>query len=266
MEPPTTTTAGPDAEPSLLRRILFWSAWVIWAPITAAAFAVIVIFLIHAGLGGPTFLLGAAGVGVWGIVMLWWGSRGNLRQPWRRRLVTGWMLALTLGLLAVAEHLWLEPTFTTDSGEPLREWTAEKSSGTFLREAERIEVLSLASDGVPMPEVGASQGDFYGYQIYGATAVSDPALIENVWSDVTKRIADDNSSSVMCFNPRHGIRAFKGDEQRDFVICFECESIRIHNPKSSQPRLYVPLTSASAPLAMDELLDAASIPRERSRR
>lgn len=33
----------------------------------------------------------------------------------------------------------------------------------------------------------------------------------------------------MCFDPRHGIRAYHGEEFKDYLICFHCHHLYVYD-------------------------------------
>jgi hypothetical protein len=66
----------------------------------------------------------------------------------------------------------------------------------------------------------------------------------------------------MCFNPRHGISATRGDQKVDLVICFECRQTRIYfNDRKTSGVT----TTKSAQPTFDRSLEKAGIPKEPKR-
>lgn len=71
-----------------------------------------------------------------------------------------------------------------------------------------------------------------------------------------QRGMDENSTqSMMCFNPRHGIRATRGDESVDILICFECLQMEVFTGKS---RFWY-RTSGTPQTFLDSLLTDAKV-------
>ena len=78
---------------------------------------------------------------------------------------------------------------------------------------------------------------FHGYRILGSEVLQRNrdrhALVDLLW----KGSAADDGTRAACFNPRHGIRAVKGQAWADWVICFECLSLHVIDEKGEQVNL-----------------------------
>jgi hypothetical protein len=55
------------------------------------------------------------------------------------------------------------------------------------------------------------------------------AVLDDGIAQVAKIEAGGMYWSANCFNPRHGIRAIKGDTSVELLICFECGQMQIHS-------------------------------------
>ncbi|MBA4066816.1 MAG: hypothetical protein C0501_24530 [Isosphaera sp.] len=74
-----------------------------------------------------------------------------------------------------------------------------------------------------------------------------------------KGVADNTGIAAACFNPRHGIRVTSDKKTVDFVVCFECFSVKSYADgkdaggflitKSPQKAFDAALTDAKVPLA-----------------
>ena len=60
-----------------------------------------------------------------------------------------------------------------------------------------------------------------------------------------------------CFNPRHGIRATKGNETVELLICFECEQIQV---RSSQGKSCSFITTRTPAPIFNRILKEAHVP------
>ena len=157
-----------------------------------------------------------------------------------------------------------ESTVTTPSADQLRE-ERFGDHGQFLREADRLEIYSVASTGPSIfPEESPTKNEFHGFKIYGKTQTKDRPKIEAIWSDVYDRIYSASGDSyTYCFWPRHAIRAFCADGVRDYLICFECNHLYVYPDHSNDEYERIGLESVSGSLTLNTLLDDARIPRER---
>ncbi len=143
--------------------------------------------------------------------------------------------------------------------------------GEFLQNAERLEIFSLFPENIPdkdLPEevqILPSNQKFHGFRFFGKLETTDPNEVNSVWADLHQRINGKTSTSIAyCFWPRHGIRAYRGDESRDYVICFQCIALRVYSPSQSDEHTYISLENDcdTSNLKMNELLDHAGIHRD----
>jgi hypothetical protein len=95
--------------------------------------------------------------------------------------------------------------------------------------------------------------NFYNYSILGKVQIKDPkerqALLNALYGGM-----DMDGRQSKCFEPRHGIRAKKGDQVADLVICFQCRGIYL---SASEEQLSVTQTPAPT---FNRILTAAQIP------
>ena len=61
----------------------------------------------------------------------------------------------------------------------------------------------------------------------GRATVKDDAH-RNVLKQLFRGVEDWNGMMAHCFMPRHGIRAIKGDNTVDLVVCFECMQLYVY--------------------------------------
>jgi hypothetical protein len=137
--------------------------------------------------------------------------------------------------------------------------------GEFLRNADRIEIYSIAPDGLlENPVELSAKGQFHGYEIHGMIEINDPQEMETVWAQLHDRVYSQlGGFYAYCFSPRHAIRAFRGESVRDYLICFECFHLYVYLNPASDEYERIGLESSPGNLKMDELLDQAGIPRDK---
>ena len=107
--------------------------------------------------------------------------------------------------------------------EPLRTPTSEqlfkafpKNTRTIFENSEQFYFYSLDPSWLSQ-----RKNKFHDWGILGRTPISDKATQLQIRALYFDGIADTNFSAA-CFNPRHGIRAVKGKDIFDLVICFRC--------------------------------------------
>jgi hypothetical protein len=74
---------------------------------------------------------------------------------------------------------------------------------------------------------------FHGYVVFGKLEIVDAAKRKEIAHAMNTGVAKGDAMAK-CFEPRHGIRATKGDVVRDFVVCFECAQFVVHQGETSE--------------------------------
>jgi hypothetical protein len=120
-----------------------------------------------------------------------------------------------------------------------------------LEQAESLELLSLQPDFLEKDAAG-----FHGKKILGRVEFESRRDRSNLVQAIQKGIADSDGSSALCFIPRHGVRAKRGNQTVDLVICFQCSQIQVHFENQTS----TVLTTGHAKELLNELLTAAGIP------
>jgi hypothetical protein len=151
-------------------------------------------------------------------------------------------LAIGVLLIAVPAYLWWT------SAMP---WAARRA----LADAEQYELMSLD------PAMGSglmNPPSFHGYRVLGSTPVTDPGtrqrLNDALLASVDEATPSDRKS---CFQPRHGVRVSRGGTVTEFLICFQCWSLRVF--RDGQP-IAAPSTTDSAQATFSEVLRQAEVP------
>jgi hypothetical protein len=97
-------------------------------------------------------------------------------------------------------------------------------AGAILQKAESFELISL--HGIQPPE--APQASYYGYLELGRKKVDNAEVRRALVDAFEKGVAEYKGDGAKCFNPRHGIRVQYDGKTADFVICFECNQVRVY--------------------------------------
>jgi hypothetical protein len=99
-------------------------------------------------------------------------------------------------------------------------------------------------------------GYFKGWRVLGSSVLDDPTA-RDVLAALERGIAENESWVAACFDPRHGIRARRGADEVDLVICFECAQVYLYS--AGQWMGSVPVTGSPEP-AFDRVLSEAGVP------
>ena len=105
----------------------------------------------------------------------------------------------------------------------------------FLKNADEFTLFSLNPD----PDFEhKSTNTFQNHVILGQIKIKRSTTRASLIAALDDGIGADelhipgvNYDLPNCFNPRHGIRAKKGDETVEFLICFECSQIQVSSNK-----------------------------------
>ena len=139
-------------------------------------------------------------------------------------------LLFALGLCAVAIFVFLqtrpkpiEPPTQRPTEAELKQLFPADSRAVF-EGADRMILYSIET----LPDGGVNT--FHDYPIVGQTEIADVktrrALVAHIYHGIAT-----HRDAAGCFDPRHAIRASKGDKTVDLVICFSCSGIEVHYGK-----------------------------------
>ena len=102
----------------------------------------------------------------------------------------------------------------------------------LLESADEFKLLSLSwSPAFAVPNLaGITNRSIRGYRIGGEVLIKPGEERTNLVNALATGIAEGNLMAY-CFNPRHGIRARKGNETLECLICFECSQAYVGTNK-----------------------------------
>ena len=132
----------------------------------------------------------------------------------------------------------------------------------FLKDADEFTLFSIN----PEPDFQhQSTNTFQNHAILGHFDVTSAETRQKLITALDDGIGEDMKSIPPgvavplpdCFNPRHGIRAKKGDETVEFLICFECHQIQI---SSNWGKSWFFTTSSKPASVFNHVLKKAHIP------
>jgi hypothetical protein len=122
-----------------------------------------------------------------------------------------------------------------------------------LQNADLFELLSLDPNAMPTRE----PGHFWGWRVLGLTAVEPPAARQEVFAALERGIAENTGWVAACFDPRHGIRARRGDQLVELVVCFRCSQVYLYADGKWDGSV---LITHSPEAVFDRVLSAAGVP------
>ncbi len=171
--------------------------------------------------------------------------------------------AVLLGLLTVALTAFV--IFKPKTKPPLKSLTAQQiqaaiknafpaNTRSVFDKSDQFILLSLDPSWDSLGTTG--KNIFHGFRILGQTAVKDRQVRQELRRLYYDGLADAHFSAA-CFNPAHGIRAVKGRNVLDLLICFHCSQVKV--VANGQEHGYVHWGSSHR-AAFDEVLTQARVP------
>src|ERR1700722_15805107 len=95
---------------------------------------------------------------------------------------------------------------------------------SLLESADRLTVYSIESDEHEREKESNGGEKFYGYPVLGKVEVTEPSKRQELIAALKAGVTE-HSLGNKCFMPRHGVRAVRGNQRVDFVICFQCRNV-----------------------------------------
>lgn len=97
---------------------------------------------------------------------------------------------------------------------------------------------------------------FHGHPVLGKVDLTTVADRRKLMQAYRNGVAESDGTKAACFWPRHGIRTVEEGVTTDYVICFECLHVHVHN---SDTITYPAITDDPLPV-FNEFLTEAGIP------
>lgn len=115
------------------------------------------------------------------------------------------------------------------------------NSLVVLQQPEQLTLFSISPD-----NSGKKPGKtLQGYPILRERPVVDPNAREEIVRAVLDGMRDQKISGARCFIPHHGLRASRGGERVEMVLCFQCRRVILYTENSRSPAL---ISSAPQPV------------------
>jgi hypothetical protein len=124
----------------------------------------------------------------------------------------------------------------------------------ILDDAESFELLCLDPERTERGEQTAST--YHGWKVLGVAAVPDADTRQRLLTALKRGVDENKGAVAACFNPRHGIRATRGSDTAELVICFECFSAEVYLGGRRTGNF---LTTNSPQPVFDDVLRAADV-------
>jgi hypothetical protein len=144
-------------------------------------------------------------------------------------------------------------------GEPTREPAAENAAESTTEPDAPDSLVLYSIDGEdPDHEVSKypeSVERFHGYPVLGKTEIGDRDQRQEIVESVELGITSFDGYPAKCFWPRHGLRITQADKTIDYVICFECNQVKIFRGDEEE----VLTTAASPQTLLNTVLQDANI-------
>ena len=105
---------------------------------------------------------------------------------------------------------------------------------------------------------GCSGGRFHGFVVLGHTAVEDAARRAELLHALYEGFAGAIRPRP-CYEPRHGIRATRGKQAVDLVICFTCSPVQVYPDAASDCFSWYKVSASPRPF-FDQVLTQAGVP------
>lgn len=103
-----------------------------------------------------------------------------------------------------------------------------------LEAPDTVELVALHPYPWDEGEPASEEEAFHGYKVLGRADATDAVDARQAVALVYEAVAEHPDMYAACFNPRHGLRATKGDDVLDLVICFECLQMHVFVPSGER--------------------------------
>jgi hypothetical protein len=164
-----------------------------------------------------------------------------------------WWAGSAAGAIVTAA-LWVALGPASPAGEVVR----QRVPADAIAAIENAETFTLYSLDPKKPGPDDARERFYDWPVLGRADVADPAVRKQLVAALWKGVEESDGTIANCFNPRHGVRVAHKGMTVDFILCFECLTVRVTDGKrrgtfvttgSPQPSFDGALTDLKVPLA-----------------
>ena len=100
----------------------------------------------------------------------------------------------------------------------------------YLQTPDELTLYSIDGREFPPGQQPKTDEQFHGYPVLGKVTFTDRADREKLMEALNRGLRQDRATSG--FSPGYGLRAVTDGQAYDYVICFECERVQIHNGPS----------------------------------
>lgn len=111
---------------------------------------------------------------------------------------------------------------------------AEKDSLSNLSSAKSFTLYSIDGNWYDSENKPKTDETFHDYPVLGRTEIKDSKEREAIVAALQKSLDESNGEKAKCFRPRHGISVKNKEQTTDYVICFECFAMEVHNADSKE--------------------------------
>jgi hypothetical protein len=139
-----------------------------------------------------------------------------------RRLELILIACLFIGLTACTKT---PPSNGPLTGKELLNSVLTADMQQILLHPDEVEIFTIHPDPNNKDEVLYKVIDrFHGYGVLGQATLEDKVTCELLGSSLVNAIKQGRDDGVLCFEPRHAIRAKRGWSSVDVVVCFHCRN------------------------------------------
>jgi hypothetical protein len=146
-----------------------------------------------------------------------------MRSDIRRILEVVFVIVVGVSLAACPSRSKETNGFGASPSPPTITNIIPAAAAAILEQPDQFELLSLN----PQVQQRATGADYHGFRVTGTVVINDPETRQRLVSSFERAVAENQGTAAACFNPRHGMRVTRNHKQVEFVICFECNRVRV---------------------------------------
>ena len=107
-------------------------------------------------------------------------------------------------------------------------------SGTGVDAPELLILYSIDGRDLEPGEEAKTEEKFHEFPVLGKLEIRDREKFAEIMGALKDGMARSDGTTAKCFWPRHGIRFSENGNYVDYVICFECLQLQIHQNGQSK--------------------------------